>query len=109
MNPSPSSFPPAFSARTLFFALESCEQLPTSSTHKSFDEGSEKLYSTNPSATELVSVDLTAKAASAYRIRNLATGAELDLRDLAKSSFPAQFSSLVDAPDQLVAYKRHLY
>ena len=109
MIPVPSASPPAFSARTLFFTLESCEELPISSTHKSFDEGSDKLYSTNPSATELNAMDLTARASSAYRIRNLATGAQLDLRDLAKASFPAQFSALVDAPDQLVAYKRHLY
>lgn len=102
MNPSPSSFP-------AFYAIESCEELPNTSTHKSFDEGSEKLFSTNPSATELNTMYLSAKSSPAYRIRNLATGAELDLRDLAKASFPAQFSALVDAPDQLVAYKRHLY
>lgn len=109
MSRAPSTSPPASSPNALFASSESCERTPTSSTHKSSEEGSERLYSTNPSASELIAMDLTTRVVSAYRIRNLATGGDLDLRDEAKSNFPTQFAALVDASDQILSYRRHLY
>ena len=109
MNPAPCTSPPATSPNTLFSSLESYEQVPMSSTQKSSEEGSERLYSTNPSASELLAMDPTAKAPSAYRIRNLSTGRELDLRDEVRSNFPMQFAVLVDASDQILTHKRRLY
>lgn len=50
----------------------------------------------------------TACKETRFRLRNLWTGREVDLRDEAEATFGRSFAVLIDRPDQTVQYSRLL-